>query len=68
MIKREIAKTQSRELGSANPLPQATDRTEYGNVSNLGDLSHGDSVVLDYTETAGRRLILTLVKEEKEPP
>ena len=42
-------------------------KTEYGNVAALGDLRVGDNIVLDYTETEGKRTILILVKEEAVP-
>jgi hypothetical protein len=39
------------------------DHTDYGNVSNRADLAAGDKVVVEYIESDGGRLILTLVKE-----
>jgi tetratricopeptide (TPR) repeat protein len=39
------------------------DETELGNLSGLDQLVPGESVVLDYTESNGQRLIRTIVKE-----
>ncbi len=42
-----------------------TDQTELGNINQIADLKDGDDIVVDYTETAGNRIITTLVKEKK---
>jgi hypothetical protein len=39
--------------------------TEFGNVSKVTDLVANDDIVVDYVEKDGKRLITTLVKEEK---
>lgn len=39
--------------------------TEYGNLTPEQPLQAGDDVVLDYLERDGRRLVTTLVREEK---
>ncbi len=43
----------------------ATTETEYGNIAALKDLVAGDDIVIDYLEKDGKKLITTLVKEEK---
>lgn len=42
-----------------------TSETEFGNVAALKDLAAGDDIVIDYLEKDGKKLITTLVKEEK---
>jgi len=40
--------------------------TEYGKVEKLKDLQLGDEIVVDFIESEGKRVIMKLVKEEKE--
>jgi uncharacterized protein YuzE len=42
-----------------------TTETELGNVNAVTDLAVDDDVVIDYTEKDGKRVITTLVKEDK---
>ena len=42
-----------------------TSETELGNINAVKDLVVGDDVVLDYAEKDGKRMVTTLVKEEK---
>lgn len=42
-----------------------TSETELGNINAVKDLAADDDVVIDYTENAGKRVVTTLVKEEK---
>lgn len=39
--------------------------TEYGNVTNASALKLGDDVVVDYCDENGRRVVTTLVREDK---
>ncbi len=39
--------------------------TELGNINAIADLKVGDDIVIDYVERGGKRVITTLVKEEK---
>lgn len=43
-----------------------TSETEYGNIENITNLLNGDDVVVDYRVSQGKRVITTLVKEDKE--
>lgn len=42
-----------------------TSETELGNVNAVADLKANDDVVIDYLEKDGKRVVTTLVKEEK---
>ncbi|MBF0387045.1 MAG: hypothetical protein HQL20_04230 [Candidatus Omnitrophica bacterium] len=42
-----------------------TAETELGNVNAVADLKAGDDIVIDYLEKDGKRVVTTLVKEEK---
>jgi hypothetical protein len=42
-----------------------TAETEFGNVNALADLVPNDDVVIDYVEKDGKRMVTTLVREEK---
>ena len=42
-----------------------TSETELGNINAVSDLKVDDDIVIDYTEKDGKRVITTLVKEEK---
>ena len=42
-----------------------TPETELGNVNAVADLKADDDVVIDYVEKDGKRVVTTLVKEEK---
>jgi hypothetical protein len=42
-----------------------TAETEFGNVNMVTDLAVNDDVVLDYIEKDGKRIVTTLVKEDK---
>ncbi len=42
-----------------------TAETELGNVNAVADLTAEDDVVIDYVEKEGKRVVTTLVKEEK---
>ena len=42
-----------------------TAETELGNVNAVTDLAVNDDIVIDYMEKDGKRVITTLVKEEK---
>lgn len=42
-----------------------TPETELGNVNAVVDLKADDDVVIDYVEKDGKRVVTTLVKEEK---
>lgn len=42
-----------------------TPETEFGNINAAKDLAVGDDIVLDYAEKDGKRIVTTLVKEEK---
>ncbi|MBF0569656.1 MAG: hypothetical protein HQL18_02640 [Candidatus Omnitrophica bacterium] len=42
-----------------------TPETELGNINAVKDLAVGDDIVLDYAEKDGKRIVTTLVKEEK---
>ena len=43
-----------------------TAETEFGNINAVADLKAGDDIVIDYLEKEGKRVVTTLVKEEKE--
>ena len=42
-----------------------TAETEFGNVNAVTELAANDDVVIDYVEKEGKRVISTLVKEDK---
>ena len=42
-----------------------TGETEFGNVNAVTDLAANDDVVIDYGEKDGKRVVMTLVKEDK---
>ena len=42
-----------------------TTETELGNINAVTDLKASDDVVIDYTEKDGKRVVTTLVKEDK---
>lgn len=42
-----------------------TPETELGNVNAVADLKADDDIVIDYVEKDGKRVVTTLVKEEK---
>lgn len=42
-----------------------TTETELGNIAAVADLKVGDDIVIDYLEKEGKRVVTTLVKEEK---
>lgn len=42
-----------------------TPETELGNINAVADLKASDDVVIDYVEKDGKRVVTTLVKEEK---
>ncbi len=42
-----------------------TAETELGNVNAVTDLAANDDIVIDYVEKDGKRVVTTLVKEEK---
>jgi len=42
-----------------------TKETELGNINAIADLKAGDDIVIDYVEKEGKRVVTTLVKEEK---
>ena len=42
-----------------------TKETELGNINAVTDLKAGDDIVIDYVEKDGKRVVTTLVKEEK---
>ncbi|MFH0753900.1 MAG: hypothetical protein V2A70_04980 [Candidatus Omnitrophota bacterium] len=42
-----------------------TAETEFGNVNAVTDLAVNDDVVIDFTEKDGKRVVMTLVKEDK---
>ncbi|MBF0485413.1 MAG: hypothetical protein HQL16_02750 [Candidatus Omnitrophica bacterium] len=42
-----------------------TSETELGNINAVTDLTANDDVVIDYVEKDGKRVVTTLVKEEK---
>ncbi|MBF0618937.1 MAG: hypothetical protein HQL19_02090 [Candidatus Omnitrophica bacterium] len=42
-----------------------TAETELGNINAVKDLVAGDDIVIDYVEKDGKRVVTTLVKEEK---
>ena len=44
-----------------------TTETELGNVNAVADLVADDDIVIDYVEKDGKRVVTTLVKEEKGP-
>ena len=44
---------------------QVTAETELGNINAVTDLAANDDVVIDYMEKDGKRIITTLVKEDK---
>jgi FKBP-type peptidyl-prolyl cis-trans isomerase (trigger factor) len=42
-----------------------TPETELGNINAVSDLKVDDDIVIDYSEKDGKRVVTTLVKEEK---
>ena len=42
-----------------------TKETELGNINAVADLKADDDIVIDYVEKDGKRMVTTLVKEEK---
>jgi hypothetical protein len=42
-----------------------TPETELGNINAVADLKANDDIVIDYLEKDGKRVVTTLVKEEK---
>jgi hypothetical protein len=46
---------------------RATSKTEYGNIEKLINLKPDDDVVIDYLMKNKKRIINTIVKEEKDP-
>ncbi|MEI6437829.1 MAG: hypothetical protein WCO69_03650 [Candidatus Omnitrophota bacterium] len=42
-----------------------TAETELGNINAVADLKAGDDIVIDYLDKEGKRVVTTLVKEEK---
>jgi hypothetical protein len=42
-----------------------TGETEFGNVNAVTDLAANDDIVIDYVEKDGKRVVTTLVKEDK---
>lgn len=44
---------------------EVTGETELGNINAITDLAANDDVVIDYVEKDGKRLVTTLVKEDK---
>ena len=44
---------------------EVTAETELGNINAVTDLAANDDVVIDYMEKDGKRLVTTLVKEDK---
>ncbi len=56
----DFAKDADVETGYA-----VTAETDFGNINAVTDLQAGDDIVIDYIEKEGKRVVTTLVKEEK---
>ena len=57
----DFAKDADIEVGYA-----VTAETEFGNINTAADLKVDDDIVIDYVEKDGKRVVTTLVKEEKD--